>query len=109
MPTWEDVRRLGLVLPDVIEATSYGRPCLKVRGRAFANMSPSEPGALVVRVLPEEQALLVAARPDVYYVTPHYEGYGAVLIRLDCVDEEELVGRLEDAWELVSTRGKRRR
>jgi hypothetical protein len=93
----------------VIEGTSYRQPCLKVRGKTFANMSPSEPGALVVRVLPEEQALLVAARPDVYYVTPHYEGYGAVLIRLESVDEDELMGRLEDAWELVSTRSKQRR
>jgi len=102
MPTWDDVRRLGLALPDVEESTSYRQPCLKVRGKTFVNMSPHERGALVVRVLPEEQPLLTAARPDIYYVTPHYAGYGAVLIRLEAIDEDELAGRLEDAWELMS-------
>ena len=104
---WDDVLRIGLALPDVEESTSYRQPCLKVRGRAFVNLSPSEPGALVVHVPLEEQPLRIAARPDVYFVTPHYEGYGCVLLRLDVVDEDELAGAIEDAWEHGSA-GRRR-
>ncbi len=66
-------------------------------------MSPHEPGALVVHIPLEEQPLRVAARPDVYFVTPHYEGYGCVLLRLERVDEDELAGAIEDAWEYAGT------
>ena len=107
VPDWDDVLRIGLALPDVEESTSYRQPCLKLRGRTFLNMSPHEPGALVVHLPIEEQALRIAARPDVYFVTPHYEGYGCVLLRLDVVDEDELAGAIEDAWEHAGSRRRR--
>jgi hypothetical protein len=107
VPDWDDVLRIGLALPDVEESTSYRLPCLKVRGRTFLNMSPHEPGALVVHVPVEEQPLRVAARPDVYFLTPHYEGYGCVLLRLDVVEEDELAGAIEDAWEHGATARRR--
>jgi hypothetical protein len=61
-------------------------------------MSLHERGALATRVPYEEALLLIEARPDVYFTTPHYEGYDAVLTRLEAIDDEELAGRIEDAW-----------
>ena len=107
VPDWNDVLRIGLALPDVEESTSYRQPCLKRRGRTFVNMSPHESGALVVHIPLEEQPLRIAARPDVYFVTPHYEGYGCVLLRLDKVDEDELAGAIKDAWEYGDTKRRR--
>jgi hypothetical protein len=43
-------------------------------------------------------------QPDVYYKTPHYEGYEAILIRLSRVDEAELKGLLEQCWQRLATR-----
>jgi hypothetical protein len=107
--TWEDVRRLALALPDTEESTSYRQPCVKARGKSFVWISSHESGALATRVPYEEALLLIAARPDVYFTTPHYEGYDAVLTRLDAIDEEELAGRLEDAWEFaIATRSARK-
>ena len=48
--------------------------------------------------------LLISANPDAYFVTPHYEGWDAVLVRLESLDAEELAGRIEDSWEFMSTR-----
>jgi hypothetical protein len=107
MPTWEDVRRIALALPDAEESTSYGHPCFKVNGRAFVNVS-REDGAISTRAPDEERDLLIGARPDVYFVTPHYLGWEAVLVRLDAVDEEELAGRLEDSWEFMRSKKRRR-
>ena len=101
MPTWEDVRRIALALPGAEESTSYRQPCFKVNGRPFINVS-REPGAIATRAPDEEIELLIAARPDVYFVTPHYRGWEAVLVRLDAVDDEELAGRIEDSWEYMS-------
>jgi hypothetical protein len=107
MPDWEDVRRIALALPDVEESTSYRQPCFKVNGRAFVNVS-REPGAIATRAPEEEVELLIRAKPDVYFVTPHYEGWESVLVRLELVDEEELTGRLEDAWQFVSAKPRKR-
>ena len=107
MPSWEDVRRIALALPGAEESTSYRQPCFKVNGRPFINVS-REPGAISTRAADDEIELLIAARPDVYFVTPHYQGWEAVLVRLDVVDEEELVGRIEDSWEYMARKKKRR-
>ena len=107
MPDWEDVRRIALGLPDVEESTSYRHPCFKVNGRPFVNVS-REPGAIATRAPEEEVELLIRANPDVYFVTPHYLGWEAVLVRLDAVDEDELAGRLEDAWQFVCSKPKKR-
>jgi hypothetical protein len=96
--TWEDVRRLALELPEAEESTSYGQPCFKVAGKLFLNMSPHEHGALVVRAEIDEKPLLIESRPDVYYETPHYKGYPALLVRLEAIDADELRERLIDSW-----------
>jgi hypothetical protein len=104
MATWDDVRRIASALPGAEESTSYGRPAFKVRKKTFVNISPHEEGALVVRCSPEEQSLLVVARPDIYFLTPHYDGWGAVLLRLETTAEDELAGAIEDAYAAASTR-----
>jgi hypothetical protein len=106
---WDEVRELALALPDVEESTSWGVPSLKVRGKWFAGLSPHREaaGALVIRCDPDERPLMLAGRPELFYVTPHYEGAdGYVLVRLDAATAEDLRERLEDACQL--TREKRR-
>jgi hypothetical protein len=102
--TWEDVRRLCLALPEVEER----KQTFRTNGRIFVNLS-REPGAVSTRAPQEELELLIAARPDVYFVTPHYVGWDAVLVRLDTVDEDELAGRIEDAYAFVQAKRPRRR
>lgn len=68
-----------------------------------------EPGAIAARTPQEELELLIAARPDVYFVTPHYAGWAAVLVRLDVVEEDELAGRIEDAYAYVQAKRPRKR
>jgi hypothetical protein len=102
--TWDDVRRLALELPETEESTAYGERCIKVAGKTFVNLSPHEEGALVVRAEHEEKPLLLAARPDVYWQTPHYEGYRTLLVRLEAIDEDELRDRLLESWLMYAPR-----
>jgi len=83
--SFETVRKLGLQFPHVEEGTTYGKPALKIHGKAFVCMAShrsAEPDSLVVRADFEQRADLLAADPDVYYITDHYKGYPAVLVRL---------------------------
>jgi hypothetical protein len=47
--------------------------------------------------LDEKQALLASGDPA-FFTTPHYDGYGAILVDLDRVDRQQLVELVEDAW-----------
>jgi hypothetical protein len=102
--TWDDVRRLCLALPEVQER----KQAFRTNGRIFVNMS-REQGAISTRAPEEEIHLLIRARPDVYFLTPHYVGWDAVLVRLDAVDEEELAGRIEDAYAFIDAKRPRKR
>jgi hypothetical protein len=93
---WDDVSRIALGLPEVEEGTSWGKPAYKINNRAFVHPSHEE-GAIYLPLADEDARLLIGAEPDVYFLTPHYEGWG-VLLRLDAADENELAGALEDAY-----------
>jgi hypothetical protein len=98
MADWETVRRIALALPEAVDA-SGSRPAFRVRGKLFAWKSRDrDGGALAVRVDADEKQLILASNPDVYFETPHYHGYPAVLIRLEQIDRDELAERIEDAW-----------
>ncbi len=99
------VRDIGLALPGVEEGTAYGFPALKVRGKLLASVPANrsaEPGSLVVRVDFDDRAELLADAPDVYYVTEHYVGYEAVLVRLSRVTPDVLRDLLGMAYKFVT-------
>jgi hypothetical protein len=102
---FDTVRKIGLALPGVEESTAYGSPALKVHGKLLACIPAhrsAEPGSLVVRVDFDDRAELLAADPDVYYVTDHYVGYTAVLVRLSRVNPDVLRDLLGMAYKFVA-------
>jgi len=104
---FDTVRKIGLTLPGVEESTAYGSPALKVRGQLMACLPShrsAEPGSLVVRVDFSDRAELLAAAPDVYYVTDHYIGYTSVLVRLSRVTPDVLRDLLGMAHKFVTQR-----
>ena len=102
---FDTVRSIGLALPGVEESTAYGQPALKVRGKLLACVPANrsaEPGSLAVRVDFDDRAELLAADPDVYYVTEHYVSYTAVLVRLSRVNPDVLRDLLGMAYKFVT-------
>ena len=109
----EDVRRLALQLPGTLERQGRdGTVSWTVRGTGFvwerplrrgdlAALGPAAPTGTVlgVRVADEgvKQALL-AGDPDVVFTTPHFDGYPAVLVRLDDIGLPELEELVVEAW-----------
>jgi hypothetical protein len=104
MPEWADVVAAGLRFPGVEEASSYGTPSLKVRGKFMARLR-TNPDALVVRTIDlADRDALVKGDPEVFFITPHYAAYPAVLVRLDVVDPAMLAELIEDAWRLQAAK-----
>lgn len=98
MSNWADVVDIASGLPEVAESTWFRTPALKVRGKGFARLRTESDGLLVLMCrLDEKQALLASGDPA-FSTTPHYDGYGAILVDLDRIDRERLVELVEDAW-----------
>jgi hypothetical protein len=104
---FDAVRKIGLTLPGVAASTAYGAPALKVHGKLLACVPAhrsAEPNSLAVRVGFDDRSELLAAAPDVYYVTDHYLNYSAVLVRLSCVTPDVLRDLLGMAYKFVTAR-----
>jgi hypothetical protein len=108
---FDTVRKIGLTLPGVEVSTAWGAPALKVGGKMLACVPThrsAEPNSLVVRSDFDDRAELLAAAPDIYYVTDHYLGYTAVLVRLSRVTPDVLRDLLGMAHKFVTADTARR-
>lgn len=94
------VREISLGLPEVEESTSWGMPAFKVRRKMFVRLR--ETGVLVVRIDLSDTDFLIESRPEIYFTTRHYDGYPAVLVRLESIGREELSELLAAAWRFVA-------
>ncbi len=112
MATWDDVRRLALSLPETSERVARERASWRVRDKLFVWERPLRPADLRalgdaapegpimgarVEHLGAKEAIL-ADEPGVYFTTPHFDGYPAVLVRLDRIPLPELEELIVDAW-----------
>jgi len=99
MATEADVRRIALSLPETIEKPWFGSPGFRVKDKGFLRIRSEAEGGLVVFVadLGEKEALL-ASDPDVFFTTPHYDGYPTVLVNLPAIDVDELTELITESW-----------
>ena len=99
-------------LPDVESSTTWGASALKVRGKLLACQAihkSAEPNSIVVKISMDQRAELIAAEPDIYYITDHYVNYPSVLVRLSRINSDALRDLLGMAWRFADTKKTKRR
>jgi hypothetical protein len=111
--TIDDVARLASGLPEVTESERHGNRTWFVAGKAFAwerRFSKADlrrfgdqtpPGGPIVAVRVEdlgEKEAVLAANPGAFFTIPHFDGFSAILIRLDQVSAEALRDAVTDGW-----------
>jgi hypothetical protein len=95
--TWDEVVSFALSLPETELSTSYGRPAVKVRGKAF--LYPGrEVGSFAVATPIGEKELLMETEPDTFWETAHYRGWPAVLVRYGSPSRERIETLIDRAW-----------
>jgi len=110
--TWDDVRRIALELPEASEGVSrdlrawrvkdkgfvWERPLRRADLEALGDAAPAGPilGARVEHLVAKEA--LLADDPAVFFTTPHFDGYPAVLVRLERIGLEDLREVIVEAW-----------
>ncbi len=97
--TYEDIRALALSLgyPGVVEAVSWGQPCLKAHGKLWFFWSPTE-NAPVFKVPFEERDTLVESDPKTFFFTDHYRNHQLVLARPERIDRAWIRANLIRVW-----------
>lgn len=109
-----DLDKLALALPEVTKELEEGRPTYKVGGKFFCFHRRPRPDAVdpdtgerledvLVFSVPdlEVKDLLVGDARGIYFTTPHWNGYRAVLVRipdLKKLSRSELRDLVEEAW-----------
>jgi hypothetical protein len=94
---WDDVVTFAYALPDVEMAPFYGTPCPKVSGKAF--VSPGRGvGSFHVMCPQEEKQFLLESDPDIFWQTPHYEGWPGLLVRFGSADPDRIANIIRRAW-----------
>jgi hypothetical protein len=95
--TWDDVAALALALPGAERSTSYGRPAVKVRGKMVVVTGKTDDHFVLPATL-DEIDMLMETQPEVFFQTPHYVGWEAVLVRYAVADPERIAALVERAW-----------
>ena len=110
--TWDEVRRRALALPETSERLSrdlrqwrvkdklfvWERPLRRADIEALGDDAPDGPilGARVEHLGAKEA--LLAHDEGVFFTTPHFDGYPAILVRLDRIAIDGLQEVIVEAW-----------
>ncbi|HEX2413286.1 MAG TPA: MmcQ/YjbR family DNA-binding protein [Solirubrobacteraceae bacterium] len=112
MATWDQVREIALSLPATDERISRDLRQWRVKDKLFVWERPlrrsdlealgdSAPDGPILGVRTEHlvaKDAILADDPSVYFTTPHFDGYPAVLARLDVIGDDELRELIVEAW-----------
>jgi hypothetical protein len=110
--SWDDVRGIALALPETGERLSRGLRQWRVKDKLFVwerplrsadveslgDHVPDGPilGARVEHMVAKDA--LLADDPLVFFTTPHFDGYPAILVRLNRIANEDLEEVITEAW-----------
>ncbi|HEU0045053.1 MmcQ/YjbR family DNA-binding protein [Sphingomonas sp.] len=98
MKDWAAVVAAGLRLPGVEQATTYGKPALKMRGKMIAAATAPDSGSFVLAVSHEEKEVLLDTEPGVFWQTAHYDGWPAILVLYGSDADARIALLLARAW-----------
>jgi len=113
MADWTDVDRFATSLPEVSLRTgkdgirqwrvkdkpvAWERPLRKADYEALGDSAPS--GAILGVRTPDliAKEALIASEPEIYFTTPHFNGYPAVLVQLERIPVDQLEEAIVEAW-----------
>jgi hypothetical protein len=109
---WDDVRRIALDLPGVVESDSGRTVSWRVGSKAFAwervlrrgerallgDRAPAGPALGLRTADPTVVDALVMARPDVFFTVAGYGVHPMVLLSVEAASVDDLDEALTEAW-----------
>jgi hypothetical protein len=111
--TWEAIADyLCATFPGCELGTGVGAGVVRVGGKPLAYLAanersrpagyPANEEFVIVRIDFTRREQLLESDPESFFVTPHYQGYPGVIVRISTVDQKQLRPLLENSWRLVA-------
>ena len=104
MITFAKIENLARSFPGTVVSTSYGTPAIKVGKKLLLRMHDKEDAIVVLLDSVEEQQQLIERDPMAFYITNHYAGYAAVLVR-PTVELSTFNRIFENGWRRLACKG----
>jgi hypothetical protein len=117
MTTHDDIRRICAKLPGALEGEGRFGFSVENKGKAKGflwswaeRVHPKKarvPNDAVLAVMVPGLAakeVILQSDPDKYFTEPHYDGYPAVLVRLEAIEPGELEELIIEAWRCKAPR-----
>ena len=101
MITFKWIEDLARSFPGADVSTSYGTPAIKVGKKLVLRMHQKEDAIVLLLNTVDEQQELIQHDPMAFYITDHYVGYPAVLVR-STVDKSVFRAQMERSWRRVA-------
>jgi hypothetical protein len=103
--TVDEAGKIACALPGVTEGVSYGTRGWRVGKKFMMRQKEKVDGVLVMLTdSVDEQEFLIERDPEVFFITDHYRGYAAVLVRLAKVERADLAALIARAWRSGATK-----
>lgn len=97
------IEKLASQFPGLEVSTSYGTPALKVGKKLVLRMHQKEDAIVLMVASVDEQQRLIEEDPMSFFITDHYAGYPAVLVR-PTVPEQTFAQLLEGTWRRLASK-----
>ncbi|MBS0233842.1 MAG: MmcQ/YjbR family DNA-binding protein [Proteobacteria bacterium] len=101
---WNSIVSYAIRLPGAELSSHYGKPAVKVDGRAMLGTAREE-GSFVLHIDLDTKQILLETDPKTFWQTPHYEGWPCLLVRYDSADPERVLTMVQRSWEWAKNLG----
>jgi hypothetical protein len=102
MPTFEDVRRIALALPEAEEILTWETDLtFRVRGKIFA-IGGEGATRVSIKARPDRQSELIDLDPETFTSSAYVGRFGWTTVDLERVDPDLLASLLRSAWRLTA-------
>ena len=115
MASFDHVRRIALSLPETTEAVSWGNAHWRVKNKGFVWERPlHQSDHTALKALGEQapdgailgvrvadigvREAMIADNPTLFFTIPHFDGFPAILVRLEQIGVPELEELIVEAW-----------
>jgi hypothetical protein len=104
--SFDEAIAFALSLPETELSTSYGKPAVKVNGRAFLFPSHEADTSFGISLDLDTIEMLKETDPDTFWQTPHYVGWTGVLVRYASRDPDRVRAMVERSRDWNAARPK---
>lgn len=108
--TAAQARRIALSFDGAAERVSQGGPVIEIGGEFLVRIGTREPDTAMLRTETlDERDAMIAAEPELFYITDHFRSYKGLLARLATLDAKTFRALLSQRRTAIAAKPRRKK